>query len=340
MSNFAVYGSGNRNPRNVILESELLDRIGPILRIDQFLEKKPVPAKEGETIMWQRAVVPSTVIAQVTEGVNPAGRQLQYETVSKTLEEYAESYACSSRADELGQTDIVKDMADVLSDLVALTRETIGWNGVKACSNIIYNASTITTLNTVNGAISGSRLDVALRFLDGNKAKYFREATKGALEENTSPVEAAYVCLCHTDCEADIRLLPGFRPAPEVGGGGKGPDGWFGNWRKVAFVTSPEFKPDLAAGAAIGSTGMKSVAGVNIDVYSYVLFGKKAFGRVGLKGMGKAGFGGVKAYTIKGADHADLTGQRVASSVRWYDGLVELQSAHAINIKCGVTANP
>ncbi len=336
----ANYGAGNRNPRNVVLEEELLERISPVICIDQFFEKKKVPMKEGDTFMWQRAVVPSTVIAQTTEGVNPAGRSITYDTITKQAEEYAESYSASSRAVELGQTDIVKDQADVLGDLVALTREQLGWTGAYAGTNAIYNSAAIVSRITVNGAITGGRLEVALRMLKANKAKEFYEVTKGALEQNTSPIEAAVVCLSHTDTESDIRALPGFRPRAEVGGMGKGPNRWFGNWRGVCFVTSPEFSPILAGGAVIGATGMKSAAGVNIDVYPYVLMGRKAIGRIGLMGMGKGGFGGVKAYTVNGADHADPTGQRVISSVRYWDGVVVLQDAHLIRIECGVTANP
>jgi N4-gp56 family major capsid protein len=335
----ATYSGGNRNPRNVILESELLPMLGPVTCIDQFFHKINVPAKEGDTIMLQRAIVPSTVIAQVAEGVNPAGRELVYETFQKQLEEYAESFNATSRAVELGQTDVVKDQADVLKELISLTREALGWAGVIAGGNVIYNAAAIVSRVTVNGAISGGRLAVATRFLSANKVKYFYEVSKGALEDNTTPVEESVVCLSHTDTESDIRALSGFRNRSEVGGM-KGPKNWFGNWQKITFVTSPEFSPILAGGAVIGATGMKSVAGVNIDVYPYVLLGQKAVGRCGLRGSGKGGTGGVKAYTVNGADHADPTGQRVINSARWWDGMLITQPLHLIRIECGVTANP
>lgn len=339
MSGYATYTGGNRNPRNVILEEELLERISPFQCIDQFIDKKPVPSREGDTIMWQRVIVPTNAIAVAAEGVNPTGRVLQYETVSKKLDEYAESYTASSYSVELGQTDIVKDQAEVLGDLVILTRETVGWTASYGGANVIYNSSGVTARNAVNGPITGGRLETAVRLLRANKAKPFVAATKGALEEGTSPIEEGYVCLCHTDCEADIRLLPGFLPAPNVGGG-KAVKGWFGTWRRINFVTSPEFKPILAGGASLGSTGMKSVGGANVDVYPFVILGKGALGRVGLKGSGKGGFGGVKAYTLSGADKADPTGQRVVSSIRYFDGVVQLQDAHMIRVEAGVSNAP
>lgn len=339
MSGFATYTGGNRNPRNVILEEELLERIGPFLCIDQFIEQKPVPMKEGDTVLWQRAIVPTNAIAIAAEGVNPTGRTLQYETVQKKLDEYAESYTASSYAVELGQTDIVKDQADVLSDLVAYTRETVGWTAAYGGTNVIYNSAGITSRTGVNGPITAGRLETAVRLLRKNKAKPFVAATKGALQEGTSPIEEGYVCLCHTDCESDIRLLPGFLPAPNVGGG-KSVKGWFGTWRRVNFITSPEFKPILAGGAAVGSTGMASAGGVSVDVYPYVIMGKGALGRVGLRGAGRGGYGGVKATTLSGPDKADPTGQRVVTAVRYYDGVVVLQDAHIIRVECGVSNNP
>ena len=335
----ATYSGGNRNPRNVILEAELLDMLGPVICIAQFFHKIPVPTKEGDTIMLQRAVIPTTVISQTAEAVNPAGRELTYETFQKQLEEYAESYNASSRANELGQTNIVKDQADVLKELVALTREAIGWAGAISGTNVIYNSAAITARNAVNGAISGGRLELAIRFLNANKVKHFYEVSKGALEDNTTPVEPSVVCLSHTDTESDIRALSGFRPKSEVGGM-SGPNRWFGNWRNITFVTSPEFSPTLAGGAAVGTTGMKSVGNANVDVYHYVLLGPKAIGRCGTKGSGKGGTGGVKAYTLDGPDKSDPTNQRVVSSVRWWDGMLITQPLHIIRVEAGVTANP
>lgn len=336
---FATYSGGNRNPRNVVLEAELFDAITPDIVIDQVYDKLSVPSKEGDTFMWQRLIIPTNIIAQLTEGASPAGRTVQYQTVSKTAEEYGETYSASSRAVELGQTDIVKHQAEVLKQLVLRTREQIGWQTSYSGVNVLYNSSAVTTRGAVNGAITGGRLELAIRMLNSNNAVPYTEATKGSPMDSTTPVERGFFCLCHPNAQADIRLLSGFVPAPNAGGM-KSPTGYFGTWRNIHFINSSEFKPIEGAGAAVGATGMLSVGSVNVDVYPFVICGKGALGRLSIKGMDKGGTGGIKAYTVSGADHADPLAQRIISGARYWDGCLVKQDDHLIRIEAGVSAAP
>jgi N4-gp56 family major capsid protein len=104
----------------------------------------------------------------------------------------------------------------------------------------------------------------------------------------TRAVEAAYVCVAHTDCDADIRSLPGFLPVAQYGQRTPLHETEIGSVENVRFLTSPDLGPFLDAGGAFAGSGtaMVTTSGTSADVYPYLFFGKEAFGCVALRGMG------------------------------------------------------
>lgn len=326
------------NPTNVHAVVKLLKSVDAVEVLDRFLETIPVPKNKGETVNMQRAVTPDPNVTEVAEGVNPPARALTYENVQKTFEEFAEVFAVTSRQADLGEYNVLMDSKDRLMDLIKRTREKNAWYEYRAGTSVIYNSSAISARANVNGPITIGRLRIASRELHNNRAVYMREMTKGSVNSGTVPVEPAFLVFCHTDCRSDIRALPGFIATAAVGGAQNAIPQLFGYVDDMAFITSPEFEPFLAGGAAVGATGMKSVAGVNIDVYAYLVIGKFALGKCNLKGAE----GGTQAIitVLDKADKSDPTNQRRLVSARWWDAPVILNQNWLRRIECGVTDQP
>jgi N4-gp56 family major capsid protein len=329
------------NPTNVHAVAELLESADAVMVIDKFVKTVPVPMNKGETISLLRAVTPEADTDESGEGTNKTARSLVYEQVTKTFEEFEESFAVSSRQAELGEYDVLMDSKDRLLDLLRRTREQNAWLEYRGCNNVIFNSSAHTAITQVNGAITGGRLEVVSRSLSDNRGKFIYEATSGSPNSGTSPVEASFVCFAHTDCKPDIRRLPGVSLYHQVGGSKKDLRELFAYWNDICFVLSPEFKPRLAGGASVGSTGMKSVGGTSIDVYDYVVFARHAIGKCNLSGMAsKEGLGALELNVLKGADKSDPTNKRRIVAARWWDAPVILNQNWIFSVQCGVTANP
>lgn len=326
------------NPTNLHALVKLLKSVDAVEVIDKFVHTIDCPANKGETVGMQRAVTPDPNVSEVPEGVNPSPRALTYEQVTKTYEEYAEVFAVTSRQAELGEYDVLMHSKDRLMDLIKRTREKNAWYEYRAGTAVDYNSAAITARANVNGAININRLRIASRAMHNNRAAYMREMTKGSINIGTVPVEPAFIVLCHTDCRADIRALPGFVSTPAVGGIKDVMPQLFGYVDEFAFVTSPEFEPFLAAGAPVGSTGMKSLGGVSVDVYPYLVVGKEALGRVSLRAAG--GGSQVILHVLDKADKSDPTNQRRLVSARWWDAPVILNQNWVRRIECGVTDQP
>lgn len=337
-----TYGTATSgNPTNVHAVAELLKAADAVIVTDKYVHTIPVPMNANETVSMNRAVTPDVDTTESAEGVNKAARALVYEQTTKTFEEFEESFAVSSRQAELGEYDVLMHSKDRLLDLLKRTREQNAWLEYRAGNNVLFNSSAHTVITQVNGALTGGRLEVISRALSENRAPYIYEASSGSPNSGTSPIEASFVAFGHTDLKPDIRRLPGVTIYHQVGGAKKADMQLFAYWNDICFVLSPEFKPRLAAGAAVGATGMKSVGGVSVDVYDIVVFGREALGKCNLKGSkSKEGFGAIELNVLKTADKSDPSNKRRVVAARWWDAPVILNQNWVFVLQVGVTANP
>ena len=77
----------------------------------------------------------------------------------------------------------------------------------------------------------------------------------------------------------------------------------------------------------------------NVDVYTNVIFGKGAFGRMQLGGkeLGKAG---LKFTLLKDADKSDVNNRLRVLGTDWVDLVMILNQSWCIAIEQGCTLNP
>lgn len=335
------YGTATSgNPTNVYQQAELLDEADACTVSDPWIKGQPTPKNKGETVSWLQLVIPEVDTTETPEGQSKALRAQEYRQTTKTFEEYTEGFAITSRQAELGERNVLNDSKVTLKNLVTRTREARGWEVWRNGNNVIYPAG-ITSRATVNAAPTWGRFQKMATFLENNRAPKITEMTKGSVNYDTHPIEAAYIVFCHTDCKPDIRTFPNLTLAPNAGGVVKDrATGWFGNCEDAMFIACQEFTPRYGAGAAIGSTGMRSRDGVNVDVYSYVMFGREALGRLSLSGSGKGGFGGMAFKVLDEADKSDWFNMTRAVTVRWWDGPVILDQDRVICLEAGATLNP
>jgi N4-gp56 family major capsid protein len=328
------------NPTNRYNVPELLESSNAVEVIGKTGVKKfSIPQNKNEVVSFLRAVTPEPNVNESPEGTTQASRAITFEEATATFEEFDEVFEHSSRQAHLGEIDILKAEKDRIKDLYRRTKEKNAWYTFRACNNVIYPSAAITARNGVNAPLTLGRLRLAATLLDNNRAERPNEMSRGSAFENTTPIEASWVVLCHTDCKPDIRDIPNFVVRARVGGatGDMLPE-WFGNVDDFMFVCSPELDPYLASGAAVGTTGMRSAGGTNIDVYTSLVYGKNAFGMGELFGFG--GNPGMEMYVLDKPDKSDPTNKRRKCGIRWFDLPIILNQNWCVAIEHAVTANP
>ena len=154
---------------------------------------------------------------------------------------------------------------------------------LKASTNQFYGG-TGTSRATVNGPMSLGMVRKIAKSLMANHGKMTTKMLAASNNYGTDAVAAGFFVYCHTDLEPDIRDMAGFVPVEKYASGTPMPNE-LGKVERFRFITSPDLPSIIDSGAAVGSTGLSSTTGSNIDVYQFIVLAEDAFSQVAVRGL-------------------------------------------------------
>ena len=328
--------------RNLIrAEREMLKSAEPIKCLSDFGSQKEQPKNSTDTIVFRRFLpvdAGSNGAPDVTagnyilgEGVVPSARTLTPQDVTVTLQQYGILMKLTNKTEDLYEDDIPKEMTKKVGEHMATLEELICYGVARGGTNVLYaNGSARADVNT---AISLNALRKAARTLESAHAMRVTERLAAGPNFNTSPVSAAYLVFIHTDLESDFRNLAGFTPIEEYGSFKPAHAREIGKVEQFRVVTSPYFKPFLAAGSAT-LNGMESAGAAAVDVYPVLVVAEEAWGQVALKGQGSVSPTYLPAKT---KNHANPLGQFGYVGASFWKAAVRLNENWMVRIECGAT---
>lgn len=248
----------------------------PHIVLNLFGAPKPLPKNKSAFISFRRPVPFTAADTPLQEGVTPSATQFRYETVTNQLRQYGFLVNLTDVTEDLHEDPVFNDALEQAGLNLGRTIEQITYGVVRAGTNVIFaNGS---ARNAVNSPISLPKLRQAARALKSQKAMKMTSILEPGIEKiGTRPVEACWPVVVHTDCEADVRDLPGFAPTSEYGTRTLISEHEFGRVEEFRFVSTADLEPFRNAGGTAGSSVL-STGGTNADVYPYLVFGREAFG--------------------------------------------------------------
>ena len=272
-------------------EAKMLEHAAPVLVLSKMGDVKPMPKNKSDNMNWRRPQSLPLATTPLTEGVTPPATPFDYDIVSVQLQEYGDWYPLSNKITDLHEHPVGAEISMMAGEAAAATVERITWGVIQGGVSVFRagaGSAKVASRSDVEGELSLSMLRTAVKALKANKAKRITSVLDGSPKYNTTPVEPAYVALCHTDIEYQVRKLPGFIPAAEYGQRKLVCDEEFGTVENIRFVTSPDLMsvPDAGAAKGTGANELESAGGTNADVYPIVIIGQHAYGTVALKGQG------------------------------------------------------
>lgn len=280
------YTDGDISPRTkVYAEAKMLAHAEPILVLNKLGQTKPVPQNKSQTIKFRRPKPFAPATTPLTEGVRPESQKMAYEDVEVQLKQYGSWVEITDVIQDTHEDQVLSDTTMLSGEQAAETTELLAWGAISGGTNVIFANGTFP--DEVNTPIKLEHVRAAVRKLQRNRAKKKTSILDGSIKYGTKPIEAAYIAVCHTDLEADIRSLPGFTPVAEYGSRQPIVPQEFGTIENVRFVTSPLFAPEINKGGAPGSKVL-STAGSKADLYKIVVFGQDAYATCPLKGKDAA----------------------------------------------------
>ena len=341
--------------RNLIRAAQdMLEHAEPITVLGDFGTQREMPQNQTDTLVFRRTLPFGATAAGTTiegsvrysgtpviaptsfvlaEGTTPNANTVSFTDITVTLQNYGILYKYSSKVELMYEDDIPAELVKQTGETMAEILELVRYGILKAGSTVIYtNGTTRVGINTV---LTISTLRKAARTLESNRAKRVTSRIAPGVNYGTRATQPAYLVFCHTDVSADVRNIAGFLKVEEYGSFKPVHDREFGSAEQFRFIDSPLFAPFLAAGAAVGSTGLLSVGAANIDVYPVLVVGADAWGQVALKGMSA-----IKPVSLKPSqiNHANPLGMFGYVGANTWFAAVRLNDAWMSRIETAVTA--
>lgn len=260
--------------------TEMLAHAKPVMVLAMFGLSKPIPRNKAETVKFRRPIPFALATTPLQEGVTPSAGTIRYEDVTVSLLQFGDLKVITDKVNDLAEDPVLKDGVELAGEQSGGTLEKVIYGVVKGGTSVFYaNGSTRAAVNT---PISLNKQRKVTRYLKAMKAKKFTKILSGSVQIGTRPIEAAYIAVCHTDLEADIRNLTGFKTVAEYGQRTPVCEYEIGSVEDVRYVASPDLDAWLDAGGTPGSSVM-STSGSAADVYPILYFGMEAYGLTPLK---------------------------------------------------------
>lgn len=335
---------------------KMLERAVPLLQLEKFGQTYPLPTQSTQTAKFRRYYLTGAAGAAgpdngagtngagtafsipvattpLTEGVTPSGSTLANTDYTVQLYQYGDFTTITDVIIDTHTDPVLAQMSAVLGEQAASTVETLRFNVLKAGTNVWYQGN-VAGRSTVAGAITLTDQRRVTTGLNRQNTKKITSVVASTPAYGTTSVEAGYMAVVHPDLESDIRNMIGFVPVAKYGPHTSPFEGEIGSVEQVRYLTSTIISPFLAAGVAVGSTGLRSVGAANVDVYPVLIFGRDAYGIVPLKGKSSMAPMVVNPKPAPG----DPLGQRGTIGWKLWTGTVILQDAYMARLEVGATA--
>lgn len=327
MASFNEYG--DITPRTAAhAVAKLLRRALPHLVIEKFGQVYQMPMKATKVAKFRKYNALALTTVPLVEGVTPTGKKITVTDVSVTLEQWGDYVEFTEVIQDTHEDPFLMETMGVLGEQAAQSIETVRWNVIKAGTNVFYaNGSARTDVNT---PISLALQRKCTRALKRQNASPFTSVVKSTPDYRTEAVEAAYIALCHTDVENDIRGMDGYINPKQYGTSTP----WsneVGAVEDVRYLRSTIFTAFANGGAA--TTTMVSTGGSLADVYPVIYLAKDAYGIVPLKGKASVSIAVVQPKPVAG----DPLGQRGTAGWKVMQQAVILQDAFMVRAEVAAT---
>ena len=224
-----------------------------------------------------------TQVHLTQEGVTPNPESIVPQDITVVVQQYSCLYGFTDKTYDLYEDDIPKAMIEQVGERVTLVNEMIVYGALKGCTNQYY-AGTGTSRSTVNGSLTLGLVRKITKGLQANHGEFVTSVLAASPKYETSAVPSGYLVYCHTDMEPDIRDIPGFVPAEKYASGTP-MENELGKVERFRFITSPDLPSFQDAGAAVGSLGLYSTSGSNIDVYPFIVTAANAWSQIAVRGL-------------------------------------------------------
>lgn len=283
-------------PVNVVYQANLLRRAQPVCPYFTGTVSAEITSGSGSfTAKWRRYenLTPvSTPLAEITGSVAFPTRtavQPSVTDITATVQKYGNFIFLNEEVDLLNITNSMMELTGVLGENAGKSLNRLQRNEEEDNSTALLGgaATTATAVSGLAGTgfLTRTMIARAVNALQNQDAMKFLPMTRGSGNIGTAPVRESFWGLAHVDTEEDIRLLTGFNAVETYAGQTETYTGEIGHVGGVRFICTSESTVDAGSGqsaTASATSDGRTTSGARYDIYNTVIYGKDAFGSLGL----------------------------------------------------------
>lgn len=236
----------------------------PALVHTRFAQKRTLPKKSGDTIVFRRYARLSTVPIPLVDGVTPPGASLSATDISARVDFYGNFVTITNQVELTVEDRVLNESARLLAQNLAQTMDEVtrdvlaSTSSVLACANG-SNGNTPTELTKAD-------IDAAVKTLLGNDAEMISEVIEGRDAFGTAPIRPAFFAYLDTDLLDDLEGVSNFVSSSEYASVQRVLENEWGATGNVRWLY----------------TSVGSVSSASPAVYNNFIIGKEAYAVVHL----------------------------------------------------------
>jgi len=182
----------------------------PTLIHTKFAQKRILPAKMGDTIVFRRYSRLSTVPIPIVDGVTPPGAPLSATDIQARVDFYGNFVTITNQVELTVEDRVLNEASRLLAQNLAQTMDEVTRDVLAATSSVLQCA------NGTNGntptELTKDDIDIAVRTLLSNDAEMISEVVPGTNSFGTVPVRPAFWAYIDTDLLDDLENVSNFNP--------------------------------------------------------------------------------------------------------------------------------
>jgi len=281
-----------QKPVNVVFEQTFLRRAQQHCPYFMGTQAGMINKQQGtSTIKWRRIEQETPSTTALTELTGTAsymqGRDSDTPTftdVTATVAKYGQFYIVNEEVDLYNPNRTTDELVDVLGESAGRSLNQLQRNVGEDNATKRY-ALNVASDGLVDGAITTGVLDRVINELSRNSARTFMPMTTGSTNIGTAPILPSFWAILHPDVSVDVAGLTGFKSVETYAGQTAtvvGEIGYYGKAGKgLRFVESEDASIDENTGNSESTSDLRATSGL-VDLYTILVYGKDAFGSVGL----------------------------------------------------------
>jgi N4-gp56 family major capsid protein len=182
----------------------------PTLIHTKFAQKRQLPRKMGDTIVFRRYAKLATVPVPLVDGVTPPGAALSATDIKARVDFYGNYVMITNQVELTVEDRVLNESARLLAQNLGQTMDEVTRDVLAATSSVLQcsngsNGNTPTEITKLD-------IDVAVKTLLGNDAEMISQVITGVDAFGTAPIRPAFWGYMDTDLLDDLEQVSNFVP--------------------------------------------------------------------------------------------------------------------------------